>query len=112
MKSLNLIRTVLVLASCFYCCSFFLQAKQDPGQLATVNQLQGLYIFTDCRPVNQFQYLGSVKNGFRMAGSSQYTAVRDRLIKKVKADYPAANAIIFHLNDKSADFADAITLKF
>lgn len=78
---------------------------------AEVNQLQGIYIFTDSKPVQDYNYLGTVKNGFRVAGSSQYTATRDRMIKKLKESYPDADAAIFYFNDGSADRCDAIKFK-
>lgn len=80
---------------------------QDNSQ-AKANQVQGLYIFTDCKPVQQYEYLGTVQNGFRMAGSAQYQPVRDRLIKKLQEQFPAANGAIFYLNNGSADKCDAI----
>lgn len=73
--------------------------------------MQGLYIFTDCKPLYEYEYLGSVKNGARFAGSSQYQPVRDGLIKKIKSDYPQADGVIFHFVNGAADKADAIKFK-
>lgn len=81
------------------------------NSLATVNQLQGLYVFTDCKPVGEYKYLGTVKNGMRIAGSAQYEPVRDRLLKKIKQDYPEANGVIFSFVNGAADRADAIQFK-
>lgn len=86
------------------------RTNQDNGR-ANVNQLQGLYVFTDATPAHDFEYLGTVENGIRLAGSSQYQPVRDRLIKKVKEKYPDAEGIIFHFVNNAADKAEAIRFK-
>lgn len=78
---------------------------------AEVNQLQGLYVFTDSKPVAAYDYLGTVKNGTRIAGSAQYQPVRDRLIKKIKEDFPNAEGVIFSFVNGAADKADAIKFK-
>lgn len=78
---------------------------------AETNQVQGLFLFVDSKPTHEFTYLGTVKNGTRFTGSAQYTAVRDRLIKKIKADYPEADGIIFYFNNGETDRADAIKFK-
>lgn len=85
--------------------------QQPDHSQATVSQLQGLYVFTDATPLAPYEYLGSVQNGTRLAGSSQYQPVRDRLIKKLKQEYPAANGVIFHFVNNAPDKADAIKFK-
>ena len=85
------------------------KARQDINR-AEVNQVQGIMIFTDSKPLQQYKYLGTVK-AFRMAGSSQYQPLRDHLVKKLKKDYPAANGAIFHLTSGGTDYADAIKLQ-
>ena len=77
---------------------------------AEVEQMQGLSIFVDAKPVREYDYLGSEKIVFNLLGSGKYDDVRDKLIKKVKKEYPKANAIIFHLGD-GKDKADAILIK-
>lgn len=80
--------------------------------LARVEQMQGLYVFVDSKPVAEYLYLGSVKGAGGGAGwNPQYNPIRDRMIKKVKEDYPQANGIILHLNHSGKDQADAILIK-
>ena len=88
-----------------------LKIKPADNNQAVVNQLQGIYIFTDSKPLQAYDYLGTVKNGARLAGSAQYQPVRDRLIKKVKEDYPDADGAIFYFNNGSADRCDAIKFR-
>lgn len=77
---------------------------------AEVNQLQGVYVFTDSKPIKEYDYLGTVKNTFTM-GSGQYQPLRDKLIKKLKKDFPTADGAIFYFNNGSTDRCDAIKFK-
>lgn len=77
---------------------------------AEVEQMQGLAIFVDAKPVREFDFLGSEKIGLNLFGSGKYSDVRDRLIKKVRKEYPNANGIILHLAD-GKDAADAVRIK-
>lgn len=78
---------------------------------AEVNQVEGLYIFTDSKPVKEYEYLGTVKSNSGGFGDSQYTGVRSRIIKNCKKDFPKADGIILYLNSGEADKADAIKFK-
>lgn len=77
---------------------------------AEVTQLQGLFIFTDSKPMGEYEYLGTAKSKTSFSGT-QYTDVRDRLIKKVKEDFPQAEGVIFNFKAGSTDTADAIKFK-
>ena len=64
---------------------------------AEVEQTQGCYIFVDCKPVMEYEYLGTVKVSMSLLGSGQYQDVRDKLIKKAKKDYPQADGLLLIL---------------
>lgn len=83
------------------------EPKKSTGE---VEQFQDLYIFVDSKPVMEYEYLGTVKSTLSL-GDSQYTGVRDRIIKKVKKDYPQADAIIITFKSGGSDEADAIKFK-
>lgn len=83
---------------------------QPSKTTAEVNQEQGLYIFTDSKPVLEYEYLGTISSSGAFGGS-QYADVKQRLIKKCKKDFPQADGIIFYFKDGSADKADAIKFK-
>jgi hypothetical protein len=78
---------------------------------ADVDQVEGMYIFTDSKPVAEYDFLGSVKASFSMSGS--YGEIRNKLARKAKKDYPTANALIIHMGggQLQADRADAVLLK-
>lgn len=78
--------------------------------LAEVNKMQGVYLFTDSEPVQEYEHLGTVGNGAYL-GSSQYEGVRNNLLKKALKKYPNADGVIFHLHDGGSDKADAIKFK-
>jgi hypothetical protein len=77
---------------------------------AEVEQYQGIYVFIDSKPINQYDYLGTVKNTMSLSGG-QYEDVRDKLIKKTKSEFPGADAIILNLKSGGTDHADAVKLK-
>ena len=76
---------------------------------AEVEQMQGLYIFTDSKPVLEYEYLGTVKAAISMDG--QYQGVRDKLIKKAKKDFPTADGLMMQFKSGGTDKCDAIKFK-
>lgn len=91
---------------------------RSPVQLdaATVNQYQGIYVFTDCRPSAEYTVMGTVKpkgRGLMAAGlkSTQYSSMRNALIKAAKEQYPDCNGVILNLSSSSMDECSAIKLR-
>ena len=79
---------------------------------AEVDQIQGVYIFVDSKPVTEYDYLGTVKGvGMGASLNPQYNTVRDAILKKVRKEYPGADAVILRLNAGGKDIADAIKFK-
>lgn len=78
---------------------------------AVVNQEQGIYLFVECVPANEYEFLGDVKHSISFAGSGQFDSVKKDLIKKARKQYPNCNGLIFHFVDGGTDRADAILLK-
>jgi hypothetical protein len=76
--------------------------------LAKATNLQGMYVFSDCTPVEKYKYLGTVNRNTGGFSSGQYEDVRDGLLKKAKKDYPNANGIILILKSGGTDRADVI----
>jgi hypothetical protein len=69
---------------------------------AEANQYQGVYVFTDSKPVSEYKYLGSVKpkgRGLDLIGGNtgSYSDIRDRLIKAAKKNYPSADGLILNM---------------
>ena len=102
----RIVFSILVIAAVGFSTNHYTSDKAT----ATVNQVQGYYLFVDCKPATEYEYLGTVKSS-GPSGNPQYTVIRDRLIKRIKKDWPAADGIIFHFSSGSADHADAIKFK-
>ncbi len=81
----------------------------DGSNGAMVNRVNGLYVFTDSYPAAPYEVAGTVK--ITIGLKTQYENVRDRLVKKVKADYPNAQGIIIYPNNAGSDRAEAIIFK-
>lgn len=70
---------------------------------ATVNQMQGLYIFNNCKPQAEYTYLGTTTK-IKVCWTCQPEELMDIILKKVRNEYPQADGIIFNkLNMESAD---------
>ena len=88
----------------------FTVANYEPKKATgEVEQMEGLYIFTDSKPVLEYEYLGTVKATFGM--DSQYQGVRDKLIKKAKKDFPSADGLIMQFKSGGTDKCDAFKFK-
>lgn len=82
---------------------------------ATVEQVQGMYVFIDSTPKADNEFLGTVSagSGFgkAMGGAAEYDAKKIRLIKNAKEKYPQADGLIIHFVKGGKDTADAIKFK-
>jgi len=81
--------------------------KSEKNNLAKVEQFQGLYVFTDCKPTKEYKYIETVKfsGGFN---NLQYSNVRDTLIKRVRKKHSDAQGIILKFVIGGNDLGDAI----
>jgi hypothetical protein len=76
---------------------------------AEVNKIDGLFIFTDSKPVIPYDSLGSIEIGF--VSDTQYESIRSSLIKKAKNKFPYADGILLNFNKKGVDHCVVIDLK-
>lgn len=83
--------------------------RKDDFALARVNKVLGLYVFTDCEPINEYEVLDRVKA--TIGWSSQYQGVRDKLIKKAMKKYHNADGMIFMFSTGGTDRAAVIKFK-
>jgi hypothetical protein len=87
------------------CFSFvYKQYYEVNNSTAEVAKEQGLYIFTDSKPVNDYEYLGTVKIG---VSSPNYSNVKKSIINKVKKKHPTANGILMNVEGNNG-IGDAI----
>lgn len=62
---------------------------------AEAGKVEGLYVFTDCKPVLAYDSLGLVDPGF--ITGTQYENIRNSIIKRVIKKHPEAEGVIFLL---------------
>lgn len=74
-----------------------------------VSRQQGLYVFCDCKPIQDYNKLGEIVGAGGL--STLYSDLRNRLIKKVLKKYKSADGIIINLVEGGRDRADAIQLQ-
>jgi hypothetical protein len=89
--------------------SFNKKDKGLPLASARVTQVDGLYIFTDCLPTNQFDSIGSVGLGF--ISGTQYDNIKTNLIKRTKKQFPEAEGLILKLKKNGLDYGIPIVFK-
>ena len=74
-----------------------------------VNRQQGLYVFCDCKPIQDYEKMGEIVGAGGIGFF--YDDLRNRLIKKVQKKYKSADGIILHLVEGGRDRAEAIQLE-
>ena len=84
--------TTLAIALLFTLCATA-QTPETKHSEATVNQMQGVYIFMYSKPNAEYTYLGSIK--IKTAWSGQPEEMLNITLRKLKKDYPGADGIIF-----------------
>lgn len=81
----------------------------EPNQAtAEVSRVEGLYIFTDSKPVMPYDSLGRVEAGF--VTGTQYESIRTNLINRAKKKYPEAEGLMLSLNKQGID--QCLVIKF
>lgn len=88
-------KKTIITAACLLLMALQMQAQTITAKHsdATVNQMQGVYIFMYCKPVAEYTYLGSIK--IKVAWSGQPEEMLNITLRKLKKDYPGADGIIF-----------------
>lgn len=86
--------------------SFMFAQEQTKKNLAIVNEVDGYYVFVACKPVAAYEEMGKYDAGFTINGEPDelYT----KIIKKLKRDYPKADAVII----ESANLKKAIAIRW
>ena len=76
------------------------QEKEKWGY-AKVNLFNGLYIFSDCTPINNYTIIGRSKSVVTWSG--QYDGVKSNLIKRALKSFPQAQGIILDMHRGGVD---------
>lgn len=83
----------------------FIDSSEDKT-LAKANLHSGVLVFTDCKPLNSYSFLGKVSGngGF----NTDYNILRDRMVKRSVKKYSKVQGIIPHFVTGGKDTAEAI----
>ena len=74
--------------------------------LAKVNSHLGIFVFTDCMPVNTYSFVGKISKAEGL--NTDYNNLRDRLIRKALNKYSVVQGIIPRFVSGANDTAEAI----
>ena len=105
-QKLHLMKKAIILFLALGVMSFGYYQSNEKAS-AQADQREGLYVFMLCKPTKEYNHLGSVKKS--MAWSGKPEEMLNSMIKKVKKEYPEADAIVF--TDVDMDRADAVKFK-
>ena len=86
-----------------------IEAYTVSKKTAEVQAYQNIKVFTDCTPVMEYQYLGTVKVTMSLTG--YYPELKTILIKKAKKDYPTVEGLIITITESGDASADVIKFK-
>lgn len=98
---------ILLLSIAMFCFSY--SYGQNEKALAKVQKTDGIYVFTDSEPVNDYEVLDRVKSSIGL--SSSYTSVKNKLIRKALKEYPDADGVILTMVTGGTDKATIIKFK-
>jgi hypothetical protein len=73
--------------------AFSVTTDAPKKNLAEVDQISGLYIFVKSKPIQEFEYLGTVKGP--IIGNHEFDKLLEVMITRAQKDFPEANALIF-----------------
>ena len=89
--------------------AFTMSNTNPAASSAQVVSIEGLYIFTDSKPLMPYDSLGTVDLGF--VWDTQYESVRNNLIKRAKREHMQADGLILKLDKKGVDKCTVIRFK-
>lgn len=85
----------------------------DPTETtAEVNRIRGIAIFTDSKPVKDFEVIGTVKIPNMTMKDHVYYVCRDELVVKAKEKYPDAAGLMIYSDQGGQAWYTADVIKF
>lgn len=89
--------------------SVVVMAQDCDSKLANVYKHNGLLIFTDCEPINEYDVVEHERSAISWSG--QYTEIKNKLTRRALRDYPSADGIIISMTEGHVDRAVVIKFK-
>lgn len=101
---------MLTAALCGFMFAASAQTEKQDKSLAKVEQVQGLYIFIKSTPSAEYEHLGVVKGP--KIGNHEMDKLTETFIKRVREQYPNADAILFDGQIKQTHNTKVSAIKF
>lgn len=78
---------------------------------AKATQVEGVYVFIDCKPINKYTVIGEIQLSVVNSSHAHHAEGRDKLIQRCKKRYPTAEGIVIaadqvYMNAEVIDFVD------
>jgi len=89
---MNKLLIVIIIALVSF--SFADPSNDEPGALAKVEKIGGLYIYIRCQPVDHYESLGLFR-GPKIVRSKNESFLVPKMLDRVRDKYPKANGVIF-----------------
>ncbi len=87
--------------------AFTVVEYQVKNSTAEVEQVSGVYVFVNSKPVHEYEYMGTVKSA-GVVMSKDYEDLMPKMVKRAIKEYPKADAVIF----KNGEIYEADVIKF
>jgi hypothetical protein len=88
--------TLTVLVTTFVALGYSFKTIHDlKKSSAEVNEVAGIYIFSDSKPLMEYEVIGEVGLAFATTQSPAHSNLREVFVKKLKDKYPTGEALIF-----------------
>jgi|GEM_PF-1576857 len=85
----------------------------EPSQTtAEVNRVRGIAIFTDSKPLQPFEVIGTVKIPNMTMKDHVYYVCRDEMVMKAKEKYPEAAGLIIYSDEGGQAWYNGEVIKF
>jgi len=86
---------------------------QVKNNLARVDSLDNVYIFTDCQPIAEYEKVGQIDIGGGKWNLDSYEEMKQDLVRDAKSQYNNFDAILFKPPGGSIfDEGNAVVIKF
>lgn len=81
--------------------SFFTSVAQTNQQSVIINKIDGVFVFSECKPIAPHDTIGEVSAEVSITG--EYPELRDKLVRRAKKKFPTLDGIILNINAPTAN---------
>jgi len=101
-------KTIIAITGLLLAFTFCAEAQSgNEKELARVEKIRGLYVFTSSKPVAEYEFLGTITK----TNWSTYDKNLEGAIQNALKEYPKADGIIIRFKDNGSIIGDCIKFK-